>query len=48
MNLFISFSISFEIKLVFLGLPTFSNMNVLHKGLLLQDWVFKLGVFQKY
>ena len=28
----------------FLGLCTFSNVNVLHKGLLLQDWVFRLGM----
>ena len=34
----------FGIKLGFLGLRTFSNVNVLHKGLLLQDWVFRLGV----
>ena len=28
----------------FLGLILrFSNLNVLHKGLLLQDWVFRLG-----
>ena len=25
-----------------LGLRTFSNVNVLHKGFLLQDWVFRL------
>ena len=32
-------------KTVFLGLILrFSNLNVLHKGLLLQDWVFGLGV----
>ena len=30
-------------KTFFLGLRTFSNVNVLHKGLLLQDWVFRLG-----
>ena len=31
-------------KTVFLGLILrFSNLNVLHKGLLLQDWVFRLG-----
>ena len=31
-------------KLVFLGLILrFSNLNVLHKGLLMQDWVFRLG-----
>ena len=31
-------------KLFFLGLILrFSNLNVLHKGLLLQDWVFGLG-----
>ena len=28
------------------GLRTFSNVNVLHKGLLLQDWLFRLGVGQ--
>ena len=27
----------------FLGLRRFSNLNVLHKGLLMQDWVFRLG-----
>ena len=27
----------------FLGLFTFSNVNVLHEGLSLQDWVFRLG-----
>ena len=32
----------FGIKLFFLGLRTFSNVNVLHKGLLLQDWVFDI------
>ena len=26
------------------GLRTFSNVNVLYKGLLLQDWVFNLGL----
>ena len=35
----------FEIKLVFLGPRRFSNVNVLHKGLLLQDWVFRLGAW---
>ena len=31
-------------KTVFLGLILrFSNLNVLHKGLLMQDWVFRLG-----
>ena len=31
-------------KTVFLGLILrFSNLNVLHKGVLLQDWVFRLG-----
>ena len=31
-------------KTFFLGLILrFSNLNVLHKGLLLQDWVFRLG-----
>ena len=28
---------------VFLGLRKFSNLNVLHKGLLMEDWVFRLG-----
>ena len=27
----------------FLGLRRFSILNVLHKGLLMQDWVFRLG-----
>ena len=32
-------------KLFFLGLILrFSNLNVLHKGLLMQDWVFRLGL----
>ena len=31
-------------KIGFLGLRKFSNVNVLHKDLLLQDWVFRLGV----
>ena len=32
-------------KTVFLGLILrFSNLNVLHKGLLMQDWVFRLAV----
>ena len=30
-------------KTGFLGLHTFSNVNVLYKVLLLQDWVFRLG-----
>ena len=30
-------------KTRFLGLRRFSNLNVLHKGLLMQDWVFRLG-----
>ena len=31
-------------KLGFLGLILrLSNLNVLHKGLLMQDWVFRLG-----
>ena len=31
-------------QLIFLGLILrFSNLNVLHKGLLMQDWVFRLG-----
>ena len=35
-------------KPVFLGLILrFSNLNVLHKGLLLQDWVFGLGIYYK-
>ena len=37
----------FTLKIVgrdfFLGLRTFSNVNVLHKGVQLQDWVFRLG-----
>ena len=32
----------------FLGMRTFSNVNVLHKGLLLQDWVFRLGMERGY
>ena len=35
----------FGIKLVFLGLPKISKLSVLQKGLLLQDWVFRLGKF---
>jgi hypothetical protein len=36
-------------KQVFLGLILrFSNLNVLHKGLLLQDWVFRLGLTQLF
>ena len=32
-------------KLVFFRANTqISNLNVLHKGLLLQDWVFRLGI----
>ena len=31
-------------KAVFLELRTFSYLNVLYKGLLLQDWVFRLGL----
>ena len=32
-------------KTVFLGLILrFSNLNVLHKGILMQDWVFRLGM----
>ena len=27
----------------FLGQRKFSNLSVLHKGLLMQDWVFRLG-----
>ena len=30
-------------KTVFLGLRTLSTMNVLNEGLLLQNWVFRLG-----
>ena len=30
-------------KTGFLGLRRFSNVNVLNKSLLLQDWVFRLG-----
>ena len=33
----------FGIKLGFLGLQRFSNLKLQHKGLLLQDWVFRLG-----
>ena len=41
---FLNFScILFLNKTDFLGLRTFSNVNVLHKGLLLQEWVFRLG-----
>ena len=28
---------------IFLGLRKFSNLSVLHTGLLMQDWVFRLG-----
>ena len=28
-----------------LALCTFLDVNVLHKGLLLQDWVFRLGIY---
>ena len=35
-------------KTGFIGLHTFSNMNVLHKGLLLQDWVFRLDYVTNY
>ena len=31
-------------KLFFLWLRRFSNLNVLHTGLLMQDWVFRLGI----
>ena len=32
-------------KTGFLGLILrFLNLNVLHKGLLMQDWVFRLGI----
>ena len=35
-------------QLFFLGLILrFSNLNVLHKGLLMQEWVFGLGFFLK-
>ena len=40
---FISFEVFLEWNCSFLGLRTFSNVNVLHKSLLLQDWVFRLG-----
>ena len=33
----------FWVKTIFLGLRKFSNLNLIHKGLLLQDWVFRLG-----
>ena len=32
-------------KTGFLGLPKISKLSVLQKGLLLQDWVFRLGKF---
>ena len=32
-------------KKIGIKLRTFSNVNVLHKGLLLQDWVFRLGSY---
>ena len=33
-------------KIFFLGLILrFSHLNVLHKGLLMQDWVFRLGLY---
>ena len=32
---------------LFLGLRKFSNLSVLHKGLLMQDWVFRLGMGEK-
>ena len=38
------FSIFFGIKLGFLELRRFSNLNVLHKDLLMQDWLFRLGL----
>ena len=41
------YSISFN-KTVFLGLSTFSNVNVVHKGLLLQDLVYRLGMESFY
>ena len=50
MNLFEYFFFFFNLfdffwnKTGFLGLCTFSNMNSLNKGLLLQDWVFRLGI----
>ena len=36
--------IPFYKNLVFLGLRKFSNLSVLHKGVLMQDWVFRLGL----
>ena len=34
-------------KTVFLGvILRLSNLNVLHKGVLMQDWVFRLGVYR--
>ena len=38
----------FWYKTVFLGLHAFSNVNVQHKGLQLQDWGFRLGICIKY
>ena len=32
---------------IFLGLLKLSNLNALHKGLLLQDWVFRLDMNAK-
>ena len=32
-------------KSFFLGLRKFSNLSVLHKDLLMQDWVFRLGSY---
>ena len=46
-NFFSNFQINFLNfvwnKTAFLGLHRFSSLNVLHKGFLLQDWVFRLG-----
>ena len=48
MDSFFMFSGSkFSFLNIFLGLQRFSNLNVLHKGLLMQDWVFRLGLYQK-
>ena len=42
-NFFKLFKFFFFYLKLFLGLRKFSNENVQHKGLLLQDWVFRLG-----
>ena len=36
-------------KTLFWGLILrFLNLNVLHKGLLMQDWVFRLGIYSSH